>query len=30
VSNYVTGWKDPICIVCENEHEKVGVEMTID
>ena len=29
VSNYNLGWDDPVCIVCENEDKKVGVEMTI-
>jgi len=24
VSNYVAGWKDPVCIVCENKNDKVG------
>ena len=30
VSNYVKGWNDPICIVCKNKHQKVGVELTIN
>ena len=24
VSNYIDGYKDPVCIVCENKDEKVG------
>tara|TARA_B110000285_G_C15013861_1_gene557916 strand:+ start:751 stop:906 length:156 start_codon:yes stop_codon:yes gene_type:complete len=23
VTNYVTGWKDNVCVVCENKDEKV-------
>jgi len=23
VSNYITGWNDPVCIVCENAAEKI-------
>jgi hypothetical protein len=30
VSNYVTGFKDPVCIVCSNKNERVGYELTID
>jgi hypothetical protein len=30
VSNYVLGWKDPVCIVCENKDEIVGLPMVID
>ena len=24
VANYVTGWNDPVCIVCENKDENLG------
>jgi hypothetical protein len=24
VSNFVVGWNDPVCVVCENKDEKVG------
>jgi len=24
VVNYNVGWKDPVCIVCENKDDKVG------
>jgi len=30
VSNNVTGFKDPVCVVCENKDETVGFQMTID
>jgi len=30
LTNYVAGWKDPVCVVCENKDEKVGFQMTID
>jgi len=30
ITNYVTGWNDPVCIVCENKDEKVGFQMQID
>lgn len=30
VSNYVSGWQDPVCVVCENKDEIVGLPMIID
>ena len=30
VTNYISGWNDPVCVVCENKDEKVGFEMSID
>jgi len=30
VSNYITGYKDPVCIVCENKDDQVGFVTTID
>jgi hypothetical protein len=30
VSNFVVGWNDPVCVVCENKDEKVGFQMQID
>jgi hypothetical protein len=30
VTNYVTGWNDNVCIVCENKDEKVEFQMQID
>jgi len=24
LTNYIAGWKDPVCVVCENKDEKVG------
>jgi hypothetical protein len=29
-ADYIAGWKDPVCVVCENKDEKVGIEITID
>jgi len=25
ISNYNVGWKDPVCIICQNKNEKVDV-----
>ena len=30
ISNFIGGWKDPVCVVCENADDKVGIEITID
>ena len=30
VSNYLLGWSDPVCIVCRNQDEQTGFQMTID
>jgi hypothetical protein len=30
VSDYPTGWKDPVCIVCSNKDDRVPFELTID
>ena len=30
IANYIVGWKDPVCIICENKDEKVDVRITID
>jgi hypothetical protein len=29
-TDYDNGWKKPVCVVCENIDEKVGIEMVID
>jgi len=30
VANYVVGWSDQVCLVCENVDQKVAIEITID
>mgnify|MGYP003328998222 CR=1 FL=1 len=30
ISNYIVGWKDPVCIVCENKDERATFPTTID
>ena len=30
ITDFTSGWNDPVCVVCENKDEKVGIEITID
>ena len=29
VTDYIKGWSDPVCIMCQNKDEKVGIELVI-
>ena len=29
-TDFPKGWKDPVCVMCENIDEKVAVEITVD